>query len=69
VREGCGKMKIMMCKVCSKIEAKYKLLVSRLDFFIKHSSLRKCDIAKLGVVVGLYYVKPDYAHSKNEIVY
>jgi hypothetical protein len=62
-------MKIARCKVCSKIEAKYKLLVPRLDSFIKHSNLRKCDIAKLGVIVGMYYVKPHYVHVKNDIVY
>jgi hypothetical protein len=35
-------MKLVRCKVCSKINNKDKLSMFKLDFFIKHSCLNKC---------------------------
>jgi hypothetical protein len=54
------------CMVCSKIEGKNKLLIPKLDFFIKHSSLRRCSFARCGVTIFAYYVNPNNAHMKNE---
>jgi hypothetical protein len=45
------------------------LLVPNFDSFIKHSSLGKCNVARLGMVIGAYYVNPDNAHVKNEKIY
>jgi hypothetical protein len=36
---------------------------------IKHSSLRKYSVAKLGVVIGACYVNLNNAHVKNEKLY
>jgi len=66
---GDGKMKMMRCKVCSKIQGIDKLLVPKLDFFIKHSSLKKCNVARLGMVISAYYVNPKNAHVKNKKIY
>jgi hypothetical protein len=66
---GVDKMIIVRCKVCSKIEGEKKLLVSKFDSFIKHSSLKKCIIVKPKMVVGAYYVNPNNAHVKNEELY
>jgi hypothetical protein len=45
------------------------LLVPKLDSFIKHSNLEKCNVARLGMVIGAYYVNPNNAHMKNEKIY
>jgi hypothetical protein len=65
-----GKMKIITCMVCSKIEGKKKLLIPRLDFFlIKHLGLRKCSVTKLRIFINAYYVNPNNANVMNEKLY
>jgi hypothetical protein len=39
---------------CSKIEGKNKLLVPKFDFFIEHSSLGNCNVARNGRAVDPY---------------
>jgi hypothetical protein len=60
---------MVRCKVCSNIEGIDKLLVPKLDSFIKHSNLGKCNVARPGMVIGAYYLKPNNAHVKNEKTY
>jgi len=48
---------------------KDKLLIPKLHSFIKHLSFKKCNVAKLGMVIGAYYVNPNNAHVKNEKSY
>ncbi len=57
--------------VCSKIEGKKKLLIPRLDLFlkIKHLGLRKCSATKLRVFINAYYVNPNNANVMNEKLY
>ncbi len=61
-------MKMVRCKVCSKIEGIDKLLVPKFDSFIKHSSLGKCSVARPRMVIGAYYVTLN-AHVKNKKIY
>jgi hypothetical protein len=60
---------MVRCKVCSKIEGIDELLFPKLDSFIKHLSLKKCNVGRLGMVIGAYYVNPNNAHVKNEKIY
>jgi hypothetical protein len=53
----------------SKIEWKDKLLVPKFDFLIEHSSLGNCNVARNGRDADPYYVNPNNAHVKNEILY
>lgn len=64
-----GDKRMVKCKVCSKIEGKDKLLVLKLDYFIKHLSLTKCNVAQPRVINGAYYVNLNNAHVKNEKQY
>jgi hypothetical protein len=64
-----GKMKMVRCKICSQIEGRKKLLVPKLNSLIKHLSLRKCLVTRLGIVVWEYFLSPSNAHVKNEKVY
>jgi len=60
-------MKMVGCKVCSKIEGIKKLVMFKLYFLIKHSRVKKCTMmAKLGVAIGAYFSNPTNAHVKNE---
>lgn len=59
----------MRCNVCSKIQGRNKLLVPKFNYLIKHLNLRKFNVAKLGVAISAYYVKPNNAHVKNEKLY
>ncbi len=43
-----------------------KLLVPKLDSFIKHFRLKKCTNVRLGVILGQYFLCPSNAHMKNE---
>jgi hypothetical protein len=48
----CGpnrKMKMVRCKICPDIERREKLLVLKLNPLIKHSKMRKCNNARLGL--------------------
>jgi hypothetical protein len=48
-----GRMRMVRCRVCSKINNRKKLLTPKLDSFIKHSGLNKCiNIIKIGVKEG-----------------
>jgi hypothetical protein len=61
-----GKMHMVKCRVCSKVEGRDKLLVPKLDFFIKHSRMWKCTIVKPRVAIGQCYICPTNSHVKNE---
>jgi hypothetical protein len=46
-------MKMVRCKVCSKINNKDKLSMLKLDSFIKHSCLNKCiSISRIEIKEG-----------------
>jgi len=59
-------MKMVRCKICPDIEGKEKLLVPKLDSLIKHSRVRKCNKARLGVILGQSFFCPSNVHVKNE---
>ncbi len=61
-----GKMHMVKCRVCFKVEWRDKLLVPKLDYFIKHSRMQKCTIVKPKVVIGQYSIFPTNSHVKNE---
>ncbi len=61
-----GKMHMVKCRVCFKVQRRDKLLVPKLDSLIKHSRMRKCTIAKLGVARGQYFICPTNSHVKND---
>jgi hypothetical protein len=57
---------MVKCWVCYKIEGRDKLLVLKLDFFIKHLGMRKCTIARPKIIVGQYFICPTNSHVKND---
>jgi hypothetical protein len=59
----------MRCNVCSKIQGRNKLLVPKFDHLIKHLNFKKFRVARLGLAISAYYVKPNNAHLKNEKLY
>jgi hypothetical protein len=60
---------MVSCKVYSDIEGKEKLLVLKLDSFIKHLGLRKCQAARSKMKVEDYFVCPRNFHVQNEKLY
>ncbi len=62
-------MKMMRCKICSKIEGIDKLLIPKLASLIKHLNLLKYSVAKHGMGIGANYVNLKNAHKKNEKLY
>jgi hypothetical protein len=63
-----GKMKMMKCTICTNIEGRDELLMPKLNS-IKHSTLNKCVITILGIVVKEYYANPINVHVKNQRLY
>ncbi len=58
-----------ICKICTQIKSKTKLLVPKLDFLWKHVGCCKALVAMLGVKVGdHYFLKTNY-HVVNEKLY
>jgi hypothetical protein len=54
---GDGRMRMVRCRVCSKINSRKKLSMPKLNSFIKHSSLKKCtNTTKIGVKEGQIYM-------------
>ncbi len=64
-----GKTRMVKYKACSKIERRDELLVPKFDLLIKHSSFENHNVAKPRAIIGAYYVNPNNAHVKNEILY
>jgi len=60
---------MVKCTICSAVEGKEKLLVSKLDSLIKHLGQRKCEKAKPRVKIVEYYLSPTNQHMKNEKLY
>jgi hypothetical protein len=44
------KMTMVKCRICSTIKRRNKLMVPKLDCLIKHWKVKKCTLAKLGLV-------------------
>ncbi len=65
-----GKLfKCDICKICTQIESKDKLLVPNLDSQWKHVGCCKALVAMLRVKVGdHYFLKTNY-HATNEKLY
>ncbi len=57
---------MVCCQVCTKIEGKEKLLVSKLDSLIKHFSKKKVKKPILGHVMGEYYLKPRFYPCEDQ---
>lgn len=62
-------MRMMRCKVCSKIEGREKLLVPKIDFLVKHAWLKKCITIQREVIIVAYFLNFINAHVKNEKLY
>jgi hypothetical protein len=43
---------VIRCKVCFVVEGREKLLMPQLDYLVKHSRMKRCIVAKLGVTIG-----------------
>ncbi len=57
---------MVKCKIRFGNKGKEKLLVPKLDSFIKHFRVKKCNKAKPGVILRQYFFFPSNAHMKNE---
>lgn len=57
---------MVKCKICLDIEGREKLLVSKLDSFIKHFNVSKCNKVRLGVVLGQSFICPSNVNVENE---
>jgi hypothetical protein len=62
-------MNMVICKICTNIEGKEKLLVLKLDSLVKHFGLRKCIKARPEIVVGELYICPINVHVQNKKLY
>lgn len=56
---------MMKCKICSKVKGRI-IFLSKLDFLIKHSRMRKCIVARPMFVIGENFLSPTNTHVKNE---
>ncbi len=54
-------MRMVKCRICSKVVGRDKLLVPKLDYLITHSKMQKCI-----VVIGQYSICSTNSHVKNE---
>jgi hypothetical protein len=59
-------MKMVRCKIYLDIEGKEKLLVPKLDSFIKHFGVKTCSKVRPGVILRQYIFCPSNVHVKNE---
>ncbi len=57
---------MVKCKICPDIKGREKLLVPKLDSLIKHSKVRKCNKARLRVILRQSFLCPSNVHVKNE---
>ncbi len=57
------------CKVCSDIDGKDRLLVTKLDSLWKHVGQRLATIAFVGVLIGDIYFLETNQHMINEKFY
>jgi hypothetical protein len=64
-----GLMQQIMCKICSYVEGKEKLIVPKLNSLLQHASHRKCKISMLEIDASFYYYNEDYVHAKNECAF
>ncbi len=46
------KMTMVKCRICSTIKGRNKLMVPKLDYLIKYWGVKKCTMAKLGLVIN-----------------
>lgn len=60
---------MVQCKACSDIEGREKKLVFKLDSFIKHLELKKCQAARPKMKTKDYFVCPHNFHVQNEKLY
>lgn len=64
-----GKVHQVCSFICAKIEARDKLLLSKLDSLYKHQGRQKTKLTILGACVkGEYYVSHECIHVKNEML-
>jgi hypothetical protein len=59
-----GRVHLVKCKVCSKVEHKDKLLAPKWDSFQKHANWKKAEKNMKGMKKGEWY-----KHNKNVITY
>jgi hypothetical protein len=62
-----GKVHLVKCKVCSKINGKDKMFAPKIESLQKHVGRKKALMVVLGVCgVGEHYKSKDSVHVKNE---
>ncbi len=52
------------CKVCKTIETKERLITMKLDYLYKHDGCKKAKVDTLGMIKGMIYYCPKFAHKK-----
>jgi hypothetical protein len=55
-------MKMVRCKIYFDIERREKLLIPKLDSFIKHSKMKKRNKVRLGIILKQYFFGPSNVH-------
>jgi hypothetical protein len=59
----------VLCKICTKVSGKDKLLAPKFDSLCKHASRKKFTSPMPGVPKGTFYYAKDCQHAKNELLY
>jgi len=57
------------CIICSKVEGRKKLLISKLDYLLKHLGRRKTTFAMPKVKVGEFYENKKCAHAEKQVLF
>jgi hypothetical protein len=57
------------CIVCSKVEGKKKLLISKLDYLLKYLGKRKTTFVMPKVKIREIYENKTCAHAKNQVLF
>ncbi len=65
-----GKVHLLRCKVCSKIDGKDKMIAPKIDSLRKHVGRKKALVVDPRIcAIGEYYMNKNFVHAKNERLY
>jgi hypothetical protein len=64
-----GRITQVCCMICTDIEGKEKLLVSKIDSLCKHADRRRALVDMKKVRHGQYYYLSSNQHVKNKRIY
>jgi hypothetical protein len=59
-----GKMNMMRYQVCTQIDRRKKLMVSKFDNLQKHFRRWKCKVTRTNCIVGQSYMSMESQHAK-----